>query len=441
MSRRFPSAVALAALVIVNGYAGLVKIQAFRHGFSGSRAVARADLNQAYSSLRSSLRWQPDNSSHNVLVARVVATAQANGLPLEALAGRSTLEILGVGVGAAGRGIAVNPDDAWTWFNLAEVYLGHRSSRIRLERMLRAGRAAGAAAAAPEPQPAAAALGPEDRLAVAAVLKARELEPNFFFYHSFLAGLYWERGLQAEAGGEIRRAMALMPRDDLQPVLERPGLLPALAGPILEGLALAASDPFFDPAGVARVRAEVLQRLGRFEEGVEAAREFCRLGGDAVAAECRLALGRLLALQGRMDQAVEEFERAATSDPRGDLGATALYEQGSVLARTGDHARAAEVLASFVARQPAHLGGSLSLAEELEALGRFDEAEACLVAAVRKFPDALQVYERIVEFLRRRGKLDQAALYAEALLRRRSESARPRRPAATTPGGFAAPAP
>jgi len=410
-------AAALTAFVLLNTYSGAAKIFGFWNGWTGSKALALAELDLAYSRLRSAQAWQPGNEPYRVVVGRVIHTAQSNGVPLEALEGHRPIDVLGVGVDAVTSAIAMNPADAWAWFNLAEVYGGFRFARIRLDRMRRAGEAA--ASGAPEPvkpsEPAGGGLDPEDRVAAAATLKALELEPEFFFYHDFLAKLYWDRGLKEAAGREIRESFALMPRLEVHPIRDDPRIVEELADPILEGIDRAALNPSLDPSLALGARAGMLEMLGRSREAITAYQDLARSDASAYAIDCDLSIGKLHQQLGEFKESIPFLERVTRQDAGGGTGTAALYFLAQAHSRLADHQQAVAYFKKYLASEPGSLHAYLRLGEELEAAGNPVEAEQVLVTAVRKFPDEPLAYERVIANLTRRDKLEEAQLYAEAL--------------------------
>jgi tetratricopeptide (TPR) repeat protein len=403
--------------VLLNTYSGAAKIFGFWNGWSGSKALAHAELDLAYSRLRSALAWQPGNEVYRVIVGRVIHTAQSNGVPLEALEGHQPTDVLGVGVDAVTSGIAMNPADAWAWFNLAEVYGGFRFARIRLDRMRRAGEAA--ASGAPEqvdpPEPAGVGLDPEDRIAAAATMKALELEPEFFFYHDFLAKLYWDRGLKEAAGREIRESFALMPRVEVHPLRDDHKIVEELADPILEGIDRAALNPSLDPSLALQARAGVLELLGRSREAIAAYQALALRDASAHVIECDLNIGRLRQHLGEFRESIPFLERVTARDAGGGAGTAAIYFLAQAHSRLSDHQQAVAYLKKYLALAPGSLHAYLRLGEELEEAGSPVEAEQILVTAVRKFPDEPVAYERVIASLVRHEKLEEAQLYAEAL--------------------------
>jgi tetratricopeptide (TPR) repeat protein len=372
---------------------------------------------------------------------------------VKALKGADSWQTLGVGAGAVGRGIVLSPSDAWAWFNLAEVYRGYQLGRRRREKMRdfarshtgvageeqaaadqgdgaeRAGGDAWAgdemavdgdavAAVPPRPRSGPSGLEPEDSIIIAATAKALELEPVFFFYHDFLARLYWERGLVEEAAREVRVSFSLMPLFSPHTLLDYDEMLQGLANPILEGVRLAGSTPGIEPVVVARGQAEVDERLGRSAEALVAYDRFLELGGRAVEAECRYAQARLHQRESRYEESLPLLERVVEVDEDGSWGIGALRLLGVAHAELGDHESAIDALRRFRAKRPEALAPLILLADGLRRAGNDDEAGRLYLVAVRRFPDEPMAYGRLIGYLERTQQYDEALKYARRLRER-----------------------
>ena len=403
---------ALVILVGLNTYSGLSKVVVFAHRFGGEQAFARADLDLAHSRLMAAIEWQPDDASTLVLLGRVIQSAQANSLPLKAVQGKSAREALGEGYGAIAAGIGLNPVDAWGWFNLATSYQGYLTGSRRLERMRRAGEAAASGGVAPLEAPPDRWLGAEDAIPVAAVLQAIDLHPHYVYY-DWLAGFYWRRGMKQEAGAMIGVSMKLAPQLSQHALLEDREILTQLAGPVLEGIERAAARDLAGTILRDQSRAEVLAVLGRTEEAIAAYDRLRAIGKEWVAGDCDLAIGKLEQERGRYRESIEPLTRLVED---GTWRATqAHYFLGQAHSILGDHAVAARHFSRFLAQTPDQPEGYRVLAEELDALGRGDEAESLCLAAVRKFPQDPAPYRWAISRLRQRGRQRLALQYALAL--------------------------
>jgi len=416
------SRIAILLLLVANTWSGITKIGGFLGRHRGEQSLNVAELDAALERLREGTWWQPDEASAYITLSRVVQQAQANGLPLEALAGRRPEGVFQYGLESIERAVELNPADAWAWFHLGNLYQGYRSARVRLDMLrrvveLRARRQAqqGEPEQPEESPQSAPGLGPEDGMSVAAVLKAEELEPDFYFYDDFLAKIYWERGLTAEAADRIRDSMAMWPRFDSHAVLQNKKMLTEMAGPVLEGIEKASNDEFLGPVMSARARAAVYEQLGRIPEALEAYEELRRLGGADLEAECSLSLGKLEQRQGRFRESIPYLEAAAATGPDNSYAVTALYYLGQAHGMIGEHRKGADFYREYLELRPGSLQGYLALAGEVNALGQPDQAEAILVSAVRRFPKDPTPYQKVIQHMLRNGRAARARSYAVAL--------------------------
>jgi len=105
--------------------------------------------------------------------------------------------------------------------------------------------------------------------------------------------------------------------------------------------------------------------------------------GDEVVARCEA--GRMLTLQGRIAEAVREYERALALDP-GCLAA--LYNRAALLMQLGRPAEALASLDALIARTPAPAPVHLLRGNALSTLGRREAALSAFDEAVRLDPRA-----------------------------------------------------
>jgi tetratricopeptide (TPR) repeat protein len=396
----------LAAILLANLWLGSARIAGFYYRHRGEKALARAELDLAYESLVASLPWQPGDSPSHVLIGRVIHFAQSNSVPIAALEGRQPLEVFQEGVAAITRGIALNPSDAWAWFNLAEAYRAYRLRRTRLDR-LRAMVEGAPGVVAPK------GLQNEDPVIIAATLKAKELEPEFSFYHDFLAKLYWDTGFREEAAREIRAGFTLTPQVRAHPWLYDRAFTEALAEPILEGIQRAESNPFVDPLAVLLARAEIFEMLKRPDEAISTYTELRGLGDTLVQAECDLRLAKLHQSEGRFEQSISLLERVLKNDPGSHRGVSALYHLGFAHSKLDAHEEAVSYYRRHLTRKAGSKNVLLALASELEITRENAEAEKIYAALVERFPEDPIPYRRIIDLLRKRRRLVEALRYAE----------------------------
>jgi tetratricopeptide (TPR) repeat protein len=261
-------------------------------------------------------------------------------------------------------------------------------------------------------------LEPEDGIIIAATAKALELEPIFFFYHDFLARLYWERGLAEEAAEEVRVSFSLMPLFTPHTLLDDDELLQELAGPILEGVRQARSTPGMERVVIARGQAEVEERLGRNEEAMAAWDHFLQVAGPGVEAECRYAQARLHHRENLYDESIPLLERVVQLDEDGNWGIGALRLLGLAHGKLGDHESAIDALRRYRAKRPGTLAPLILLADGLKNAGNSEEAGRLYLVAVRRFPEAPQAYLRLIAHLEQDQQYDEALRYARRLRER-----------------------
>ncbi|HKY31323.1 MAG TPA: tetratricopeptide repeat protein [Candidatus Polarisedimenticolia bacterium] len=408
----------IALLLILNTYAGVARITAFWHRHRAEAELARADLNKALADLRAAARWRPGDAPNWLLMGKVVEHAQANGLPLDAMEGRSSLEVFAFGLAAVARGVALNPADAWGWFNVATLHEAARSASERLERMRRAGEAALTGAQTPDPPPRpAGALDPIDRIALAASFKAQQLEPDFHFYPEFRASLYWKRGMHGPAAAEIRRSVSLTPSLWAHKLLENKPFASAMEGAVMEGLVLAESNPFLDRAQVLEARAGFLYMMGRLEEAIPVYEDLRSLVGRVERQEADVEMARARLALGQVREALVHLERALQAGEDGPQGRRALLHSAEARSRLGEHETAATLLRRLLALSPRTFAAYEALARELDHLGQSQEAEKVLVGAVRAFPELPSAYHNVIAHMRANGRAAAAIPYAQGLAR------------------------
>ncbi len=405
----------IAALVALNTLSGTAKIQGFRHERAAEQALAQSRLDDAYSGFQSALNWQPGDARACAQLGRVVQLALSNSIPLEVLPDGSPQAMLGLGLERAALGIAINPGDSRGWFGLAGLYQSYRARRVRTERMLRAGASAGQEPAASDA--VIPGMRPEDRLAVAATLKAVELQPEMFHYHDYLAGLYWRDGFVQLAGDALRESLALRPRLEAHEVLGDRDLSHALAEEILEGLERGATNRFAGPLMAARARAEMLERLDRLEEALAAYEELRRAGGERLEGPYNLALGKLDQRRGLYRESIPRLLRAVELGGDGGSASWALYHLGVAHSKLEEHGVASDFYRRFIEREPDRPHGYLGLGWELETLRQVEEAEALYREALERFPDNEGLYRRLIRVLKSTGRVQEAEAYSQLLPR------------------------
>ena len=407
MIRLVPAAIVV--LLLANTVAGVAKIVAWRHLHAADAALTRANLETALPEARAAIRWAPRDAEGYLLVAQCVRLAQSNGLPLKALEGRSMEGVFQFGMSSVAAAIALNPADPFGWFNVGYLHHAFKSANLRLEKLRRAGQSSTVEVKTAE------GLDSLDRVVVAAASKALEMEPGYYYYHEFLSELYWKRGMKQEAARELRASFGLTPALYAHPQVENEKLLKEMAEPILQGIDDAERNQYVERHDTLRARAEVLTRLGRYEEATRAYADLRALGGRELEQECDVAVGEILQRQGLWRESLQPLKQAGDAGHDTKWGAMSLYYAGDALSKLGEHESALASYQEHLVRQPDFFGGYEALARELMTLGRPAEAGKVLIDAVRRYPSVPRAYENVVAHLRSQGKPREAITYAQAI--------------------------
>lgn len=132
------------------------------------------------------------------------------------------------------------------------------------------------------------------------------------------------------------------------------------------------------------------------EQAYQAAHEHPR---DAAAVG---KLGMLFNLYHRPDEASACYQRAHQLEPRSFKW---LYYLGSLQAKQGKHADAAQTLRAALRLNPDYLPARLKLGDSLFAAGRLDESNATYSEVIRKWPEAAEAYYGLGRISAARGDL------------------------------------
>ncbi len=410
MTRRQLVHAGLVLLLLVNTWAGIARIGFFITRYAGEHALALARMDEAVDGLEASIWWQPGNAPSHILLARAVHLSMANGLHLKAWPGATTGDLLAAGTVLVTHGVTLSPADAWTWFNLAQVYRGYQLGDQRRSRLLGLSRDQEGIS---EPS----GLAPGDDVIIAASLMAQALEPAFFFYRDFLAQLYLRRSLLEEAEGEMRESFRLMPLRSAHGSLDD-DTIRRLAGPVEEGIRFAAAGSHVSPVLIARSWAEFHQVLGRDEEAVVAWRDLRALAGEAVWDECDYRSARLYQRLDRYAESLPFLERVVADGGGGIFRARSLQLLARARSNEGDHRAALEVLAEYRDALPRSFRPLIYMAREWELIGDMDEAGRLYRATARRFPGEPRAWTSYIRFLRQQGQVREALLEAEEFTRR-----------------------
>ena len=153
-----------------------------------------------------------------------------------------------------------------------------------------------------------------------------------------------------------------------------------------------------------------LFNVGRLEEAEAALRTFLRLEpGSSLVPRARATLGRTLARQGRLDEAIAVLEGAVVATP-GDVEARGLLADAYF--QTRQFARAIPLYRDFLDANPGHAGAEANLAAALAATGATDEALDRFRRAVEAAPANPDARLNLAAALIEAGDLDEAAVHA-----------------------------
>jgi Flp pilus assembly protein TadD len=124
-------------------------------------------------------------------------------------------------------------------------------------------------------------------------------------------------------------------------------------------------------------------------------------------------LGASLAEQGRLDEAIAEYEEALRLSPRYDEAHNNL---GVALAAAGRHAEAVPHYVEVLERRPDQARVRVNLGNALQNLGRLDEAESQFTHALRVDPAAVDAHYNLALTLSRAGRTVEAIGHYERAL-------------------------
>jgi tetratricopeptide (TPR) repeat protein len=130
-------------------------------------------------------------------------------------------------------------------------------------------------------------------------------------------------------------------------------------------------------------------------------------------------LGFVLERQGMPEEAAEAFRKALELDPE---SASAQYNLGASLVRSGEFAKAESHLRAALAKNP-NTQTYTALGIALWQQGRVDEAIANLRAAIKADPKNAAPYDTLGTILIQQGKLEEAASTYRDLIRNRPSAA------------------
>ena len=216
--------------------------------------------------------------------------------------------------------------------------------------------------------------------AVPVLEKARELDPSSPAAEFNLGVAYGKLGLLEEGVAALRSALARRPdwaeaRFNLGSLLRRQGDLDAAEAELREALALRRSG-----GEIVVALASLLEERGE----VPAAQRLLRSHlGESSWVAGHLALARILAEEGRADEALIEIRAALTLDP---ASAEALYRQGLIFAKGGQGEAAEGAYRKALEVDPGHARAANNLALQRAAAGDLQAASELLLQAIEADP-------------------------------------------------------
>ena len=292
------------------------------------------------------------------------------------------------------------------------MHRGYQVGRLRLQR-LRAGARTGDGS----PSSAEPALEPEDPLIIGATRKAVELDPEFYFYHDFLAALFWQRGFPQAASQEVEDSFALMPLVSPHALLTEDNIVRSLPEAALRGVDRARADHVVPVDDVELARADLLQWLERLDDAIASLKRARDEAAESRAIEMDLRIGNLLHTLKRYAESLPYLERVVDADGDGDLATRALYSLGIGRSRTSNHEAAIEALRTHLAREPDLWRSYVALADAYRLAGLLQDAESLYRLAVGRFPSTREVHWRWVLFLEQEERIAEALAACDELQR------------------------
>jgi len=252
---------------------------------------------------------------------------------------------------------------------------------------------------------------PEDRLAVAALQRASELEPNNYVYPDLLTEMFLELGRPAEAAPYCRRAVSAYPRLSEHDYLLSPDLDPEIKEAAIAGFEEALRHRSMIPSDLITCDAgRLLREHGEPRRAIDYFRRGIRPGSSFL--ECRFDLGLASYALGDFQSALDQFELSAAMLPESPWPD---YYAGLSRLALGQNEAALPHLRLAREKGPPDPRFLHTLGETLERSGQVKEAERQFVAAANLNPDDTAAWSSLLDFYLRQHDLRAVSLTCSRL--------------------------
>jgi len=291
----------------------------------------------------------------------------------------------------AARRISETPFKAYAWSLLSDAYF----HAARLQR-----RSAPLDPSSLSDDPMEILL-PDDRLGLAALETACELEPNNYIYHDLLAEKFVEVGMVETAAIHCRRSVASYPFLDNHHYLLEPDLAPELLEAAVRGFEDSRLQESMIPRGVIESEAgELLRRHGDERRAIEFLKRAVALSPDLY--EAQYSLGVASHQVGDYEGALRHLQEAVRCQP---LNPAPHVYMGMARQALGDIQGAIDQFRLAREKDPRSFWYFQLLGEALEKAGQVKEAERQFVAAARTNPKSTEAWASLLAFYTRHREL------------------------------------
>lgn len=310
-------------------------------------------------------------------------------------------DLLQQAIAAYRTALARSPGDSVAWAQLGRTFrslaVAHRASRpLDIGRL----------------DDAAAFREPEDALAIAALQRAIEIEPNNYDYVNFLAELRHALG-DPLALEDYRRGARILPRLPSHPYLQERSVPAEIIAAAVQGARQAlGTDNVVPDTKILEEMALFLASRRDFEAALAANLEAIR-AGNPWPAWLWTRQGIWLNNLGRRAEARQALAEALRIDP---ARASAYFMLAGLDAADGNLAAAVENLVRARDLAPHELRFQMELARTLDQADRLEEAEREYERAIRLPSGEVAAATALVALLTRHGVFDRALIHARRLL-------------------------